>query len=60
MSWRNIKLNFPNEWLILLEIYEILSKSEFEIRDKVKKSLTELRKKDKYTDLIDNGLKLIK
>tara|TARA_Y100000739_G_C20612252_1_gene469408 strand:- start:1489 stop:3240 length:1752 start_codon:yes stop_codon:yes gene_type:complete len=58
--YNELMLDYPMEWLILLEIYEILSKSEFEIRDKVKKSLTELRKKDKYTDLIDNGLKLIK
>ena len=47
------------EWLILLEIYEILFDTKSDIRDEVKKSLTELRKNDKFTDLIDNGLKLI-
>ena len=37
----------------------ILFETKSDIRDEVKKSLTELRKNDKFTDLIDNGLKLI-
>ena len=57
--YNELMLDFPTEWLILLEIYEILSESEFEMLDKIKKSLIELRKNHKYTDLIDNGLKLI-
>ena len=57
--YNNIISNYNHEWLILLEIYEILFETKSDIRDKVKKSLTELRKNDKFTDLIDNGLKLI-
>ena len=58
--YNNIISNYNHEWLILLEIYEILFETKSDLRDKVKKSLTELRKNDKLTDLIDNGLKLIK
>ena len=57
--YNNIISNYNHEWLILLEIYEILFETKSDLRDKVKKSLTELRKNDKFTDLIDNGLKLI-
>ena len=58
--YNNIISNYNHEWLILLEIYEILFETKSDLRDKVKISLTELRKNDKFTDLIDNGLKLIK
>ena len=57
--YNEIISDYNQEWLILLEIYEILFETKSDIRDKVKKSLTELRKNDKFTDLIDNGLKLI-
>jgi len=53
-------LSYPLEWLILLEIYELIVDSKFELKDKLREDLFELRKIDKYTDLIDNGLKLIK
>ena len=48
------------EWLILLEIYEILFDTKLELKEKVKNTLLDLRKNNKFTDLIDNGLKLIK
>ena len=52
--------NYSDEWLILLEIYEILFDTKLELKVNVKKALLELRKNNKFTDLIDNGLKLIK
>ena len=52
--------NYSDEWLILLEIYEILFDTKLELKDKVKNALLELRKNNKFADLIDNGLKLIK
>jgi len=58
--YNNIISDYNQEWLILLEIYEILFETKSDIRDKVKKSLKEIRKNDEFTDLIDNGLKLIK
>ena len=58
--YNNIKLNFPNEWLILLEIYEILFHQTSDLKDKVLDSLIELQKNEKYSNLITNGLRLIK
>ena len=58
--YNNIKLNFPNEWLILLEIYEILFHQTSDLKDKVLVSLLELQKNEKYSNLITNGLRLIK
>ena len=58
--YNNIKLNFPNEWLILLEIYEILFHQTLDLKDKVLVSLLELQKNEKYSNLITNGLRLIK
>ncbi len=52
--------NYSDEWLILLEIYEVLYTSEFALKDNVINSLMKLREDSKFTDLIDNGLKLIK
>ena len=46
--------------LILLEIYEILFDTKLELKENVKNALLDLRKNNKFTDLIDNGLKLIK
>ena len=58
--YNNIKLNFPNEWLILLEIYEILFHQTSDLKDKVLDSILELQKNEKYSNLITNGLRLIK
>ena len=57
--YNNIKLNFPNEWLILLEIYEIVFHNS-DLKDKVLLSLMDLQKNEKYSNLITNGLRLIK
>ncbi len=54
--YNNIKLNFPDEWLILLEIYEILFHQNLDLKDKVLVSLLELQKNEKYSNLITNGL----
>ncbi len=58
--YNNIKLNFPNEWLILLEIYEIVFHQTSDLKDKVLVSLLDLQKNEKYSNLITNGLRLIK
>ena len=57
--YNQIISNYHDEWLILLEIYEILYETKYELRDSVKKSLLELKRNNKFTDLIENGLKLI-
>tara|TARA_Y100001935_G_scaffold98645_1_gene82012 strand:+ start:1493 stop:3247 length:1755 start_codon:yes stop_codon:yes gene_type:complete len=57
--YNQIISNYHDEWLILLEIYEVLYETKYELRDSVKKSLLDLKKNNKFTDLIENGLKLI-
>ncbi len=57
--YNQIISNYHEEWLILLEIYEVLYETKYELRDSVKKSLLDLKKNNKFTDLIENGLKLI-
>tara|TARA_Y100000589_G_scaffold106959_1_gene101524 strand:- start:989 stop:2743 length:1755 start_codon:yes stop_codon:yes gene_type:complete len=57
--YNQIISNYHDEWLILLEIYEVLHETKYELRDSVKKSLLDLKKNNKFTDLIENGLKLI-
>ena len=57
--YNQIISNYHDEWLILLEIYEVLYETKYELRDSVKKSLLELKRNNKFTDLIENGLKLI-
>ena len=58
--YNEIISNYSDEWLILLEIYELLYDLEDELKNNVKTSLMKLRENNKFTDLIDNGLKLIK
>ncbi len=55
-----IKSKYKNEWLILLEIYEIIHDSKCSFKDELYDYLIKLSKKDKYSDLINNALKLIK
>ena len=57
--YNQIISNYHDEWLILIEIYEVLYETKYELRDSVKKSLLDLKKNNKFTDLIENGLKLI-
>ena len=55
-----VKSKYKNEWLILLEIYEIIHDSKCSFKDELYDYLIKLSKKDKYSDLINNALKLIK
>ena len=54
----DLKLNYPLDWLLPVEIYEILVKSNTEIEKEVLKYLNELKENKTYTNLIENGLKL--
>ena len=58
--YSEIQSKYKNEWLILLEIYEIIYDSKCNFKDELYDYLIKLSKKDKYSDLINNALKLIK
>ena len=51
--------SFPNEWLILLEMYELSKNNDQFLSKKIKKSLKTLMKEKKYKNLIQEGLELI-
>ena len=51
---------FPNEWLLLLEMYELIHDVDPNLGNKIKTSLTVLMGEKKYKKLILDGLELIK
>ena len=54
-----LKQNYNNDWLLPLEIYELLCKTNTALKQEVFAYLTELKKNSKYIKLIDNGLALL-
>ena len=48
--------NFSEDWLLLLELYEIAMKKEFTIQNDILKVLIDLKSNKSYTKLIENGL----
>ena len=55
-----IKSKYRNEWLILLEMYELTYNSKTDLSSELYENLVRLSKKTEYKELINNGLKLIK
>lgn len=54
-----LKSNFSKDWLLTLEIYELVYGSDSELEKKALQYLTQLKEIKKYKQLIENGLKLI-
>ena len=54
-----LKQKYNNDWLLPLEIYELLCKTNTALKQEVFAYLTELKKNSKYIKLIDNGLALL-
>jgi phenylalanine-4-hydroxylase len=54
-----LKSNYSKDWLLPLEIYELVYGSNTKLEAEVLKYLMQLKKIEKYKQLIDNGLKLI-
>ncbi|BDD03296.1 aromatic amino acid hydroxylase [Aureibacter tunicatorum] len=50
--------NAPKDWLIILELYELIGASNDNFKDIVKNKLLELAKNDDYRVLIEKGLAL--
>ena len=55
-----VKSKYKDEWLILIEIYEIIHDLKCNFKEELYDYLIRMSKKDNYSDLINNGLKLIK
>ncbi len=59
--WDQLESNFPDEWLALLEMLEIINsqKQLNGLSEKIKARLDQLARKPEYKDLINNGMPLI-
>jgi phenylalanine-4-hydroxylase len=56
--FNQLKENFPNDWLLMLELYEISVQKGYSIKDGLKATLLKLKCNKSYTTLIENGLVL--
>ena len=50
---------YPKEWLLLIEMYELLYNSNSELKERIYIHLMKLKEQIKLTKLINDGLKLI-
>lgn len=55
-----IKDDFANDWLLVLEIYELLYNTNETLKVEVSSYLNQLKKQSKYFNLITNGIQLLK
>jgi phenylalanine-4-hydroxylase len=54
----HLKLKFSNDWLLLLELYELALNHNFSIKSDLLNILKDLKSNKSYTALIENGLNL--
>ena len=59
LIFNELSLNYKNEWLLYLEIYEITHHLYNSLSSKVLEALKDLQKQEKYKKLIHDGLRLI-
>ena len=55
-----LKKDFPHDWLLSLELYEVALQFQFLVEKEILKYLLTLQKNEKYSNLILNGLNLLK
>jgi len=56
--FNHLKSDFPEDWLLFLEIYELALEHNFSIQTEILKVLNDLKSNKSYTNLIENGLNL--
>ena len=54
--FNQLQAKFSNDWLLLLELYELFIKKEYAIEKEILKALHDLKSNKSYTKLIENGL----
>ena len=57
--FNDLKNNHSNDWLLPLEIYELIKNKECELKEQVLNHLTNLKLNKNFEKLISDGLKLI-
>ena len=58
--FKEVKNNFPSDWLLPLEMFELALQNSFSIRFTILEHLENLQKEPSYSKLITNGLNLLK
>ena len=56
--FNKLQKDFPQDWLLFLELYELASKKKYTIKTDILKVLNNLKSNKSYTSLIENGLNL--
>ena len=56
--FNQLKMNFSEDWLLNLEIYELALQHNYTIKENILNRLNELKCNKSYTNLIENGLAL--
>ncbi|QTE24083.1 aromatic amino acid hydroxylase [Polaribacter cellanae] len=57
--FNQVKINFPLDWLLSLELYEVALQNNFAVQTDILNYLLELQKNKVYKKLIENGLNLL-
>ena len=58
--YKEIQQNYQNEWLLLLEMYELLNEGNYALKDTIHQNLLVLKEQKKFSKLITDGLRLLK
>jgi phenylalanine-4-hydroxylase len=57
--FKEVKLNYPSEWLIFLELYELVYDKDISLKNEIYEQLLKLKQNKHFTKLIADGLDLI-
>ena len=57
--FKHLQNNFSNDWLLLLELYELTIQEEYQIQAIILEDLKKLQQNKEYKKLIQNGLNLL-
>lgn len=57
--YKEIQQSYKNEWLLLLEMYELLYESNYALKDTIHQNLLALKEQKKFSKLITDGLNLL-
>ncbi|MDD3722309.1 MAG: aromatic amino acid hydroxylase [Lutibacter sp.] len=56
LIFENLKIKFTSDWLLPLEMYELVYQSDTEIETEILEYLTQLKKNKRHKQLITNGI----
>jgi phenylalanine-4-hydroxylase len=51
--------DYKNEWLLFLEIFELVYQSKNDLSERVQNKLNQLKENKKYNKLIEDGMRLL-